>query len=183
VTTTGDLPELRDWQYKSYVSQHSRMSLGDATRLVYRRDIRPLLPPPATGPIAGIGCGSGQLPNAVSPFGGHIRYGDFTHETWFTARSVRQLAAAAGLDLVGVTGCPPPVHGVASALRAATWKPVNGLFKLMLAAKTGAIGGHIVTQNLTFAALRPPSPNLPLPGGLASPAGQAPGDRMSADGR
>jgi hypothetical protein len=72
---------------------------------------------------------------------------------------------------------------VASAPRAATWKPVNGLFKLMLAAKTGAIGGHIVTQNLTFAALRPPSPNLPLPGGLASPAGQAPGDRMSADGR
>ena len=42
-----------------------------------------------------------RVPNAVSPFGGHTRYGDFTHETWYTARSVRQLAAAAGLAPVG----------------------------------------------------------------------------------
>jgi 2-polyprenyl-3-methyl-5-hydroxy-6-metoxy-1,4-benzoquinol methylase len=98
-----------------------------------------------------------RVPNAVSPFGGHIRYGDFTHETWFTERSLRQLALAAGLEPVSVTGCPPPVHGPASALRAAVWKPVSGLFKLMLAAETGAVRGHIVTQNLTFAARRPKS--------------------------
>ena len=243
MTNTGDLPSLRDRLYESYVSQHSGAGSADATRLIYRRDIRPLLPPPAAGPVADIGCGSGQLvrcmladgydatgidvspeqvalarssgltqvqegdylrllrdrpgqlaaitatdllehltkpevlatfdaaaaalrsggrfiarvPNAVSPFGGHIRYGDFTHETWFTARSVRQLAAAAGLGPVTVIGCPPPVHGAASALRAAAWKPVSGLFKLMLAAETGAVRGHIVTQNLTFAARRPKS--------------------------
>ena len=234
----GDLPSLRDRLYESYASQHSGTGSADATRLIYRRDIRPLLPPPAAGPVADIGCGSGQLvrcmladgydatgidvspeqvalargsgltqvqegdylrllrdrpgqlavitatdllehltkpevlatfdaaaaalrsggrfiarvPNAVSPFGGHIRYGDFTHETWFTARSVRQLAAAAGLGPVTVIGCPPPVHGAASALRAAAWKQVSGLFKLMLAVETGAVRGHIVTQNLTFAA-------------------------------
>src|ERR1700744_6515653 len=39
-----------------------------------------------------------RVPNAVSPFGGFYRYGDFTHENWFTAASVRQLAAAAGLS-------------------------------------------------------------------------------------
>jgi predicted TPR repeat methyltransferase len=207
---------------------------------VYWRDIRPLLPPPSTGPVVDIGCGSGQLvrcmladgydatgidvspeqvalasesgldqirhgdyrellrerpgelgavtatdvlehltksevlatfdavaaalrpggrfiarvPNAVSPFGGHIRYGDFTHETWYTARSIRQLAAAAGFGPVEVIACPPPVHGVASAIRATIWKPVSGLFKLALAAETGALHGHIVTQNLTFAARR-----------------------------
>ena len=38
----------------------------------------------------------GRVPNAVSPLGGHIRNGDFTHQTSFTARSIRQLAAAAG---------------------------------------------------------------------------------------
>jgi SAM-dependent methyltransferase len=96
-----------------------------------------------------------RVPNAVSPFGGHVRYGDFTHETWFTARSVRQLAMAAGFEAVTVIGCPPPVHGVPSALRAAAWKPVSGMFKLMIAAETGDARGHIVTQNLTFAARRP----------------------------
>jgi len=29
------------------------------------------------------------------------------------------------------------------------------MFKLMIAAETGAVRGHIVTQNLTFAARRP----------------------------
>ena len=40
-----------------------------------------------------------RVPNAVSPLGGHIRNGDFTHQTSFTARSIRQLAAAAGFEL------------------------------------------------------------------------------------
>jgi 2-polyprenyl-3-methyl-5-hydroxy-6-metoxy-1,4-benzoquinol methylase len=102
-----------------------------------------------------------RVPNAVSPFGGHTRYGDFTHETWFTARSVRQLAAAAGLGPVQVIGCPPPVHGAASAIRATLWKPVSGLFKLALAVETGAVRGHIVTQNLTFAAARPTASGQP----------------------
>jgi hypothetical protein len=35
----------------------------------------------------------GRIPNAVSPLGGHIRNGDFTYQTSFTARSIRQLAA------------------------------------------------------------------------------------------
>jgi 2-polyprenyl-3-methyl-5-hydroxy-6-metoxy-1,4-benzoquinol methylase len=247
VTITGGaegLSALRNRLYESYVSQHSGWAPGDAVRLIYQRDIRPLLPPPATGPVVDIGCGSGHLvrcllddgyeaggidvspeqvqlahqagldqirqgdylellgqyrgqlgavtatdllehltksevlatfdavtaalrpggafvariPNAVSPFGGHIRYGDFTHESWFTAQSVRQLAAAAGLGPVTVIGCPPPVHGLASAVRLAVWKPVSGLFKLALAAETGAVRGHIVTQNLTFAARLPERP-------------------------
>jgi 2-polyprenyl-3-methyl-5-hydroxy-6-metoxy-1,4-benzoquinol methylase len=96
-----------------------------------------------------------RVPNAVSPFGGFYRYGDFTHENWFTAASVRQLAAAAGLGAVTVTGCPPPAHGLVSAARVAVWRPISGLFKLALAAETGVLRGHIVTQNLMFAATAP----------------------------
>jgi len=233
---------MRDRLYQSYASQHSGAGSAGVTKIIFRRDIRPLLPPPSAGPIVDIGCGSGHLvrclladgydaagidvspeqvalasqsgleqvrlgdyhellrertgglaavtatdllehltkpevlatldavvaalrpggmfvarvPNAVSPFGGHVRYGDFTHETWYTARSVRQLAAAAGLHPVEVIGCPPPAHGMASMVRATLWKPVSGLLKLALAVETGALHGHIVTQNLIFAAVRPP---------------------------
>jgi 2-polyprenyl-3-methyl-5-hydroxy-6-metoxy-1,4-benzoquinol methylase len=96
-----------------------------------------------------------RVPNAVSPFGGRIRYGDFTHETWFTAASVRQLAAAAGFESVAVVPCPPVAHGLPSGARVAVWKLVSLLFKTALAAETGSLRGHIVTQNLTFAARKP----------------------------
>jgi len=71
-------------------------------------------------------------------------------------RSVRQLAAAAGLAHLRAVGCPPAAHGAASAVRAALWLPLSGLFKLALAVETGAVRGHIVTQNLTFAAEKRP---------------------------
>jgi len=238
---TSDLAALRDLLYRSYASQHAGRSGSAAAALIYRRDIRPLLPGPAAGPVIDIGCGQGELvrllladgydahgvdvspeqvalahasgldqvrrgdyrdmltglpgqpavitamdilehftkdevldafdriaralapgglfvarvPNAVSPLGGNVRHGDFTHETSYTARSVRQLAAAAGFSSVVVTSCPPVVHGLASAARAGVWKPVSGLLKLALAAETGQLRGHVVTQNLNFVARKP----------------------------
>lgn len=97
-----------------------------------------------------------RVPNAVSPTGGHIMYGDFTHETWFTRRTVAQLAAVAGFATVATFACPPVAHGLLSACRAVCWKPISGLYKFALAAETGQLRGHIVTQNLTFAARRGP---------------------------
>ena len=94
----------------------------------------------------------GRVPNAVSPFGGYIRYGDFTHESWYTAGSVRQLAAATGFASVTVLPCPPLAHGVMSGMRVVTWAVVSSLFKLVLAAEAGTFRGHVVTQNLIFAA-------------------------------
>jgi len=93
-----------------------------------------------------------RVPNAVSPLGGYVRYGDFTHESSYTGRSVRQLAAAAGFCSVTVQSCPPVAHGVMSAARAAAWIPVSALFTIALAAETGTLRGHVVTQNLAFAA-------------------------------
>jgi 2-polyprenyl-3-methyl-5-hydroxy-6-metoxy-1,4-benzoquinol methylase len=109
-----------------------------------------------------------RVPNAVSPFGGHIRHGDFTHESWYTARSVRQLAAATGFASVTVLPCPPLAHGLMSSMRVVIWEIVSSLCKLALAAEAGTLRGHIVTQNLIFAArkdgIRPcnvkPTPKL-----------------------
>jgi 2-polyprenyl-3-methyl-5-hydroxy-6-metoxy-1,4-benzoquinol methylase len=224
--------------YESYATQHAGIGMSDAMALIYRRDIKPLLPPCDSGRVLDIGCGqgglvrllladgysaggidvspeqvslaqaaglsqvslgdyrdelrasSGQLaavtacdflehltkpealeafdcvatslrpggifiarvPNAVSAQGGYFRHGDFTHETWYSAHSVRQLAAAAGFGPVRVQACPPVAHGPASFLRALAWKPISAFFKTALIVETGTRRGHIVTQNLTFAA-------------------------------
>jgi 2-polyprenyl-3-methyl-5-hydroxy-6-metoxy-1,4-benzoquinol methylase len=93
-----------------------------------------------------------RVPNAASPFGGLIRHGDFTHESSYTARSIRQLAAAAGFASVVILPCPPVAHGLTSCGRLAIWTAMSGLCKIALAAETGVLRGHIVTQNLTFIA-------------------------------
>lgn len=232
------LSALRGRLYESYVSQHAGCAPAEAVRLIYRRDIRPFLPPPDAGAVLDIGCGAGQLvrclladgyraegidvspeqvkmahaaglagirlgdyrevlrdrpgqvaavtatdvlehltkaevldtldavvtalrpggcfiarvPNAASPLSGRVRHGDFTHESWYTARSVRQITAAAGFGPVAVMACPPPVHGLLSALRLAAWRPISAAVKFALMVETGEWRGHIVTQNLTFAA-------------------------------
>lgn len=101
------------------------------------------------------GCFIARVPNAGSPFGGAIRYGDFTHETWFTERSVRQLANAAGFADVAAYPCRPPVHGWKSGLRFGVWGGFEGLMKVAYGAETGVTRGAILTQNLTFVARTP----------------------------
>jgi 2-polyprenyl-3-methyl-5-hydroxy-6-metoxy-1,4-benzoquinol methylase len=235
--TDASLADLRSRLYEAYASQHAGSGGGEAAALVYRRDIRPFLPPPEAGPVIDLGCGSGELvrllqadgydvegieispeqvalahaagagrvrqgdfrtvlathpahyaaitatdllehltkpevlqtfddvaaalapggvfvgrvPNAVSPLGGHIRFKNFTHQTSFTARSIRQLAAAVGFDSVLARSCPPVAHGLASTARVMVWQVVSACYRIALAAETGTLRGHIVTQNLTFA--------------------------------
>lgn len=94
-----------------------------------------------------------RVPNAGSPFGGLIRYGDLTHESWFTERSLRQLTLATGFRDLVVVPCAPTRNGVKRALRSATWAVASTTMKLALAAETGVVRGHIVTQNMTFRAM------------------------------
>ena len=236
--TVDSLADLRSRLYQAYSTQHAGCGGDEAAALVYRRDIRPLLPSPAAGPVVDLGCGRGEIvrllqadgfdaegidispeqaalaraagvarihqgdfrailaahpahyaaitatdllehltkpevlrtfddvvtalapggvfvgrvPNAVSPLGGHIRNGDFTHQTSFTARSIHQLAAAAGFASVLSRSSPPIAHGLTSAARATVWKVISACYRIALAAETGRLRGHIVTQNLTFAA-------------------------------
>ena len=70
----------------------------------------------------------------------------------FTARSLRQLLAAAGFDEVEVHPCEPAVHRVTSAARWLIWKVAAGLMKLVLSAETGVPRGHLVTQNVVVSA-------------------------------
>ncbi|WBB81191.1 class I SAM-dependent methyltransferase [Micromonospora sp. WMMD882] len=99
-----------------------------------------------------------RVPNAVSPTGGNIMYGDITHQTWFTQRSLAQLAAVAGFESVRFAACTPPVHGFRSLLRAGVWRAFSAVWKASLVAETGRVRGHIVTQNLVCVAQASRSP-------------------------
>jgi 2-polyprenyl-3-methyl-5-hydroxy-6-metoxy-1,4-benzoquinol methylase len=152
------IPQVRHGNYRDLLrAQPGKVAAVTATDLLEhltKPEVLDAFDAMATALVPG-GKFVARVPNAVSPFGGHIRYSGFTHGTWYTRVSVRQIATTAGFELAEVADCPPTAHGVVSALRSALWKPVSGLLKLALA--TGTVRGHIVTQNLTFAATIPQS--------------------------
>ena len=88
-----------------------------------------------------------QVPNGESPFGGRIRYGDFTHETAFTSASMSQLLRVAGFSTVAVYPVEPVVRGMRSFARYIAWKIAQAMYRALLTAEVGR-GRHVVTQNL-----------------------------------
>ena len=81
-----------------------------------------------------------RVPNGAGPLSGAIQYGDFTHESTFTAGSLRQLSNAAGFSKALFAEAPPVVHGPKSALRRAVWSTYGAV--------TGRVRGHYVTSNI-----------------------------------
>lgn len=93
-----------------------------------------------------------RLPNSSSPFFGRIQYGDLTHETAFSPRSISQALKVAGFSEVEIHPVNPIVHGLKSAGRAVVWKLAAATLRLMLTAETGIVRGHVVTQNMMVVA-------------------------------
>jgi SAM-dependent methyltransferase len=157
--------------YEAYASQHAGFASRSAAALAYRREIRAALPPPPAGPVADIGCGQGELVRLLLADGycavgvdispeqvalgraagvQGLREGDYSD---FLAESPCGLAAVVATDPFGGNiRYGDFAHGLASAARLVVWKAISSFWKLALAAETGVLRGHIVTQNLTFAA-------------------------------
>jgi len=96
-----------------------------------------------------------HTPNGESPFGGSVRYGDFTHELAFTRESMAQLLLASGFADVRCFEDTPIVHGISSALRWMVWKGMRALLRLYIAAETGDPGrASIFTQNFLTVAVK-----------------------------
>ena len=96
-----------------------------------------------------------QTPNADGPFGARHRYADFSHELAFTPTSVRQMLRSVGFIDIDVRPVEPVVHGLRSALRWCVWKTIRFGLVIYLAAETGCVRGHILTQNMIVAARKP----------------------------
>jgi hypothetical protein len=149
--TIASPAELRSRLYERYATQHVGCGGDEAAEHLTKPEILQTFDDVATALAPG-GVFVGRVPNAISPLGGHIRDGDYTHQTSFTARSIRQLAAAAGFDSVLARSSPPIAHGLVSAARMMIWQLVSACYRIDLAAETGLLRGHRVTQNLTFVA-------------------------------
>jgi 2-polyprenyl-3-methyl-5-hydroxy-6-metoxy-1,4-benzoquinol methylase len=90
-----------------------------------------------------------NIPNAVSPFFGRIRYGDITHFTAFTAQSISQLLYTVGFSDVQCHENAPLVHGPKSALRAVLWKAIRQFLVFYIAVETGAWNRkQVFSQNM-----------------------------------
>lgn len=90
-----------------------------------------------------------HTPNAESPFGMRIRYGDITHELAFTRNSLAQLLLSSGFSEVSCLEDQPVPHGMKSAVRWMLWKVFRNLLRLYVAVETGDSGRDAVfSQNL-----------------------------------
>jgi cyclopropane fatty-acyl-phospholipid synthase-like methyltransferase len=88
-----------------------------------------------------------QVPNGEGLFGMRVRYGDFTHETCFTPRSIRQVLLATGFRQVQTFEIRPVVHGVRSLLRRVAWEAFTLFPRLLMIVETGTTH-FVLSQNL-----------------------------------
>jgi SAM-dependent methyltransferase len=95
-----------------------------------------------------------HAPNAVSPFFGIIRYGDYTHEQAFTPRSIRQLLLTAGFRGVKCFEDEPIPHGLKSFTRLCLWKVIRSALRAYLLVETGMVWDGVFTVGFLTVASR-----------------------------
>jgi 2-polyprenyl-3-methyl-5-hydroxy-6-metoxy-1,4-benzoquinol methylase len=88
-----------------------------------------------------------QVPNAESPFGARMRYGDFTHEIAFTSGSLSQILRTVGFNNNSFYAWEtPPSLRFKSILRFILWRMTETFYKLLLMSE--GYKNTIVTQNI-----------------------------------
>ena len=96
-----------------------------------------------------------HAPNAESPFGMRMRYGDLTHEIAFTHTSISQLLLSSGFTRVSCFEERPIVHGLKSLTRCLLWTILRSLLSFYLIVETGDIKHQaIFSQNLLSVAVK-----------------------------
>lgn len=95
-----------------------------------------------------------QTPNAESPWGMKIRYGDFTHELAFDPNTLTKLFQEMGFVKVASRQPGPVVRGILSLSRFLIWKVIWTFLALWNLAETGSIGSGIYTRVFLILAIK-----------------------------
>lgn len=90
-----------------------------------------------------------RVPNSLNPFAAYYRHGDFTHESWFTPGSLRQLAAIAQFDRIDLYMCKPLLDArIGPILSRALWEVTHRLMVASFIAEAGFGERAILTMNV-----------------------------------
>lgn len=95
-----------------------------------------------------------HLPNGLSPFLGHVYWGDMTHEWCLTPQSANTLCNLHGFrefEAVEHLGAGEQLKG---KLRSLAWTFVRKTLQLINTIETGRAGGDIWTRNFAFKATK-----------------------------
>jgi cyclopropane fatty-acyl-phospholipid synthase-like methyltransferase len=97
-----------------------------------------------------------QTPNAESPWFGSVAYGDFTHEWFFTPRSLCDILQQVGFKTYEARSNKPVLmkHDWKRFGRIAIWKCLHTLLATWNLAETGSIGSGIYTRVFTATAVK-----------------------------
>jgi len=98
-----------------------------------------------------------QTPNADSPWGPSIRYGDFTHEVCFSPISLSRMLVLAGFSNIEAreTGPVPWGHSWRSTMRCLIWQLIRLWLKLWNVAEMGHAGSGVFTRNFMISGVKP----------------------------
>lgn len=97
-----------------------------------------------------------HVPNGEGLFGQRIRYGDLTHETCFTPKSMRQLLSPIGFEQIQSIEDRPVVRNLKSFMRSLVWTLGTLKSRILLAAETGETR-FVLSQNMLVVASKPRS--------------------------
>lgn len=89
-----------------------------------------------------------HVPNGEGLFGMRIRYGDATHETAFTPRSLHQVFITARFSEVKVFEDKPPITSIKRFLQRVYWEFFSFWFRMALTSESGK-RKYYLTQNIT----------------------------------
>jgi len=89
-----------------------------------------------------------QTPNAESPWGGAIRYGDFTHEVCFTSNSLVRLMRLCGFRDIEIReqGPIPWGYSLNSTVRFCLWQAIKVGLKFWNISETGSAGSGVFSR-------------------------------------
>lgn len=95
-----------------------------------------------------------KSPNASSPMGMSVRYGDFTHELGLTPNSLRHLLRLYGFNHISFREVGPVPHGVKSIVRKVGWAAIRTMLTALEYIETGGPGAEVKTRVMLCRAIR-----------------------------